>query len=146
MSAAEGVRAAVLANAGIAIASEWMFAPEIKDGTIKIVLRGWTLPQIDLWAVFPPDEQPLKPAVLRSVAAEIHAPCRRKLGLCSGGDNAQLSVKNLVVTGPQLAHSNLCTASARCVGCSSTAVSLFRRGKWPRIAQGQGSAATLPSP
>ena len=43
----------VLANAGIAIASEWMFAPEIKDGTVKIVLRGWTLPQIDLWAVFP---------------------------------------------------------------------------------------------
>jgi DNA-binding transcriptional LysR family regulator len=53
VSAAEGVRAAVLANAGIAIASEWMFAPEIKDGTVKIVLRGWTLPQIDLWAVFP---------------------------------------------------------------------------------------------
>ena len=53
VSAAEGVRAAVLANAGIAIASEWMFAPEIKDGTIKIVLRGWTLPPIDLWAVFP---------------------------------------------------------------------------------------------
>ena len=48
-----GVRAAVLANAGIAIASEWMFAPEIKDGTVKIVLRGWRLPQIDLWAVFP---------------------------------------------------------------------------------------------
>jgi DNA-binding transcriptional LysR family regulator len=53
VSAAEGLRAAVLANTGIAIASEWMFAPEIKDGTIKIVLRGWTLPQIDLWAVFP---------------------------------------------------------------------------------------------
>ena len=53
VSAAEGVRAAVLANAGIAIASEWMFAPEIKDGTVKIVLRGWRLPQIDLWAVFP---------------------------------------------------------------------------------------------
>jgi len=53
VSAAEGVRAAVLANAGVAIASEWMFAPEIKDGTVKIVLRGWTLPQIDLWAVFP---------------------------------------------------------------------------------------------
>jgi DNA-binding transcriptional LysR family regulator len=53
VSAAEGVRAAVLANAGIAIASEWMFAPEIKDGTVKVVLRDWTLPRIDLWAVFP---------------------------------------------------------------------------------------------
>ena len=62
VSAAEGVRAAVLANAGIAIASEWMFAPEIKDGTVKIVLQGWTLPQIDLWRFSRPDEQPLKPA------------------------------------------------------------------------------------
>ena len=53
VSAAEGVRAAVLANAGIAIASEWMFAPEITDGTVKIVLQDWKLPRIDLWAVFP---------------------------------------------------------------------------------------------
>ena len=53
MSAAEECGAAVLANAGIAIASEWMFAPEIKDGTVKIVLRGWTLPQIDLWGGLP---------------------------------------------------------------------------------------------
>jgi DNA-binding transcriptional LysR family regulator len=53
VSAAEGVRAAVLANAGIAIASEWMFAPEIEDRTVKVVLQDWTLPQIDLWAVFP---------------------------------------------------------------------------------------------
>ena len=53
VSAAEGVRAAVLANAGIAIASEWMFAPEIEDGTVKIVLQDWELPRIDLWAVFP---------------------------------------------------------------------------------------------
>jgi hypothetical protein len=53
VSAAEGVRAAVLANAGIAMASEWMFAPEIKDGTVKVVLQDWKLPRIDLWAVFP---------------------------------------------------------------------------------------------
>ena len=53
VSAAEGVRAAVLADAGIAIASEWMFAPEIKDGTVKVVLPDWKLPRIDLWAVFP---------------------------------------------------------------------------------------------
>src|SRR5271155_5841425 len=53
VSAAEGVRAAVLANAGIAIASEWMFAPEIADGTVKVVLQDWELPRIDLWAVFP---------------------------------------------------------------------------------------------
>jgi DNA-binding transcriptional LysR family regulator len=53
VSAAEGVRAAVLADAGIAIASEWMFAPEIADGTVKVVLQNWELPRHDLWAVFP---------------------------------------------------------------------------------------------
>ena len=53
ISAAEGVRAAVFAGAGIAIASEWMFAPEIVDGTVKAVLQNWELPYIDLWAVFP---------------------------------------------------------------------------------------------
>jgi len=51
--AAEGVRAAVLASAGIAIASEWMFTPELADGTVKAVLGDWELPDIDLWAVFP---------------------------------------------------------------------------------------------
>jgi DNA-binding transcriptional LysR family regulator len=53
VTAAEGVRAAVLANAGIVIASEWMFTPEIADGTVKAVLLEWELPAIDLWAVFP---------------------------------------------------------------------------------------------
>jgi DNA-binding transcriptional LysR family regulator len=53
VNAAEGVRAAVLANAGLAIGSEWMFAPEIADGTVRVVLQGWELPRIDLWAVFP---------------------------------------------------------------------------------------------
>ena len=53
VSAAEGVRAAVLANAGIAIVSEWMFAPEIADSAVEVVLQDWELPRIDLWAVFP---------------------------------------------------------------------------------------------
>jgi DNA-binding transcriptional LysR family regulator len=53
VSAAEGVRAAVLANAGLAITSEWMFAPEIANGTVTVVLQDWKLPQIDLWAVYP---------------------------------------------------------------------------------------------
>jgi DNA-binding transcriptional LysR family regulator len=53
VTAAEGVRAAVLADAGIAIVSEWMFAPEIAEGTVRTVLRDWELPTIDLWAVFP---------------------------------------------------------------------------------------------
>jgi DNA-binding transcriptional LysR family regulator len=53
VSAAEGVREAVFAGAGIAIASEWMFAPEIADGSVKAVLQNWELPRIDLWALFP---------------------------------------------------------------------------------------------
>ncbi len=53
VSAAEGVRAAVLADFGIAIVSEWMFAPEIADGAVKVVLQDWQLPLIDLWAVYP---------------------------------------------------------------------------------------------
>lgn len=53
VSAAEGVRAAVLAGAGIAIASEWMFAPEIASNAVETVLIDWELPAMDLWAVFP---------------------------------------------------------------------------------------------
>jgi DNA-binding transcriptional LysR family regulator len=58
VSAAEGVRAAVFANAGIAITSEWMFAPEIVDGTVKAMLQDWELPPMDLWAVFPGGRTP----------------------------------------------------------------------------------------
>jgi DNA-binding transcriptional LysR family regulator len=53
LTAAEGVRAAVLVGAGIALASEWMFAPELADGTVKAVLTDWELSPIELWAVFP---------------------------------------------------------------------------------------------
>jgi DNA-binding transcriptional LysR family regulator len=53
VTAAEGVRAAVLADAGIAIASEWMFAPELAAGTVRAVLQDWDLPSMDLWAVYP---------------------------------------------------------------------------------------------
>ncbi len=53
VTAAEGVREAVFADLGLAIASEWMFAPELKAGTVRSVLQDWTLPPIDLWAVFP---------------------------------------------------------------------------------------------
>ncbi|NBB12565.1 LysR family transcriptional regulator [Pseudomonas sp. SLFW] len=53
VSAAEGVRAAVKANLGLVMASEWMFAPELASGEVVTVLDDWTLPSIDLWAVFP---------------------------------------------------------------------------------------------
>lgn len=53
VSAAEGVRAAVLGHMGLAVTSEWMFSPELADGTVQAVLTEWTLPPIDVWAVFP---------------------------------------------------------------------------------------------
>jgi DNA-binding transcriptional LysR family regulator len=53
VSAAEGVRTAVLGHMGLAVASEWMFSPELADGTVQAVLTQWTLPPIDVWAIFP---------------------------------------------------------------------------------------------
>lgn len=53
VSAAEGLRAAVLADMGLTIASDWMFGPELASGAVRRVLEGWTLPPLDLWAVFP---------------------------------------------------------------------------------------------
>jgi len=53
VSAAEGLRAAVLADMGLTIASDWMFSPELASGAVHRVLDGWTLPPLDLWAVFP---------------------------------------------------------------------------------------------
>ncbi len=52
-SAAEGIRAAVLADIGLTVNSDWMFAPELESGAVVRVLTDWDLPPIDLWAVFP---------------------------------------------------------------------------------------------
>ena len=53
VSAAEGLRAAVLADMGLTIASDWMFASELANGSVRKVLQAWKLPLFDLWAVFP---------------------------------------------------------------------------------------------
>jgi DNA-binding transcriptional LysR family regulator len=58
VSAAEGVRAAVLADMGLAVASAWMFSSEIASGTVQRVLSDWSLPPIDLWAVYPTGRMP----------------------------------------------------------------------------------------
>jgi DNA-binding transcriptional LysR family regulator len=58
VSAAEGVREAVLAGLGISIGgSEWLFSPELKSGAVAPVLTDWSLPSVDLWAVFPTGRQ-----------------------------------------------------------------------------------------
>ncbi|RQZ16269.1 LysR family transcriptional regulator [Burkholderia sp. Bp9017] len=53
VSAAEGIRTAVLSGMGLAVASRWMFSPDLASGRVKAVLTDWTLPALDLWAVFP---------------------------------------------------------------------------------------------
>ncbi|EJM23479.1 LysR family transcriptional regulator [Pseudomonas sp. GM25] len=53
VSAAEGLREAVLAHQGLALGSEWMFAPELASGAVKTVINDWVLPKQELWAVFP---------------------------------------------------------------------------------------------
>lgn len=58
VSAAEGVRAAVLSDMGIAVVSAWMFGPELTSGAVRRVLTDWKLPSIDLWAVYPTGRMP----------------------------------------------------------------------------------------
>jgi len=53
ISAAEGVRAAVIGGMGFAVAPEWAFTPELKSGEVVSVLNDWTLPGINLSAVYP---------------------------------------------------------------------------------------------
>ncbi|WP_408734462.1 LysR family transcriptional regulator [Paraburkholderia bannensis] len=56
-TAAEGVREAVFAGMGLAVSTEWMFQPEIDLHRVETVLRDWTLPSLDLWAVYPAGRQ-----------------------------------------------------------------------------------------
>ena len=53
LTAAEGVREAVFAGLGLTVSSVWMFAPEIVSAGVQRVLADWSLPAVDLWAVFP---------------------------------------------------------------------------------------------
>jgi DNA-binding transcriptional LysR family regulator len=57
LNSAVGVRACVLADLGLAVASEWMFAPELKAKTVKPVLTDWSLPPVEAWAIFPTGRQ-----------------------------------------------------------------------------------------
>ena len=52
-TAAEAVREAVLADLGLAVASDGMLGAELRSGAVREVLSDWRLPSIDIWAVFP---------------------------------------------------------------------------------------------
>jgi DNA-binding transcriptional LysR family regulator len=75
MSAAEGVRAAVLADMGLTITSAWMFGPELASGAVQPVLTEWSLPPLDLWAVYPTGRMPSAKA--RAFAAFVEAELSR---------------------------------------------------------------------
>ncbi|HVI54527.1 MAG TPA: LysR family transcriptional regulator [Luteibacter sp.] len=47
----EGMRDALLAQAGIAVVSEWDVAPELANGSLRPTLAGWKLPTDEIWAV-----------------------------------------------------------------------------------------------
>jgi len=53
VSAAEGLREAVLSGLGIVVVSEWLFSPELGSGAVESALDDWILPMHDLWGVFP---------------------------------------------------------------------------------------------
>ena len=77
VSASEGLRAAVLGGMGLAIASQWMFAPELACGAVCAVLTDWTLPASDLWAAFPTGRMPNAKA--RAFAAFVDSALRKRL-------------------------------------------------------------------
>jgi DNA-binding transcriptional LysR family regulator len=71
VSAADGVRAGVMAGMGVTIASAWMFSPELASGEVHAVLTDWTLPSIDVFAVYPTGRMPSAKA--RAFAAFVEA-------------------------------------------------------------------------
>jgi DNA-binding transcriptional LysR family regulator len=52
VSSTEGLREAVLAGVGVAIISEWLFTPELVSGAVRSVLGDWSLPELQLSAVY----------------------------------------------------------------------------------------------
>jgi DNA-binding transcriptional LysR family regulator len=77
VSAAEGVRAGVLADMGLAITSAWMFSPELASGAVRPVLTDWSLPAVDLWVVYPAGRMPTAKA--RAFAAFVAAVLGQRL-------------------------------------------------------------------
>jgi len=58
LNSSECARAAVLNGLGLAIASEWLFGPELARGAIRAALADWNLPEVELWIVAPTGRMP----------------------------------------------------------------------------------------
>jgi DNA-binding transcriptional LysR family regulator len=79
VTAAEGVRAGVLAGLGLTVASAWMFSPELVSGAVQVVLADWALPPMDLWVVYP--TRRMASAKARAFTAFAEAELRRPIPL-----------------------------------------------------------------
>lgn len=75
VSAAEGLRAAILAGLGLGMVSERMIEAELASGLIQPVLSDWELASIDVWAIFPTGRRPTARARLFAdwLTAELQA-------------------------------------------------------------------------
>lgn len=58
VSAAEGLREAVLAGLGLATISTWVFGEELARGDVMEVLSEWSQPAVDVSAVYPAGRMP----------------------------------------------------------------------------------------
>lgn len=57
-TAPEAAREAVLADMGYAVGSIWAVRPELASGAMVELLPDWSLPSMDLWALFPTGRRP----------------------------------------------------------------------------------------
>jgi DNA-binding transcriptional LysR family regulator len=78
----EGMRDALLAQAGIAVVSEWDVAPELANGLLRPALEGWKLPTDEIWAV--PTGGRLISPVVNSIMSFIEDSIRRSTPLLDG--------------------------------------------------------------
>ncbi|MEM1089025.1 MAG: LysR substrate-binding domain-containing protein [Pseudomonadota bacterium] len=58
VSAAEALRAAILAGLGYGVVSSRMMEAELASGQVRQVLKGWTLPTTGVWAIYPAGRRP----------------------------------------------------------------------------------------
>ncbi len=58
VSAAEALRAAIMAGLGYGVVSSRMMEAELASGQVRQVLKGWTLPPTGVWAIYPAGRRP----------------------------------------------------------------------------------------
>jgi DNA-binding transcriptional LysR family regulator len=57
-TAAEGFREGILAGLGVANVPRWMMSAELGTGAVQALLTDWSLPGVDLWAIYPSGRMP----------------------------------------------------------------------------------------